>query len=89
MLEELDLSAEALRSIQAPTMLMAGEFDLIRDDQTEAMHRLIPGSRKYIVPGEAIVFSWMIRKCWNVLRKNSIQVCDFRSVSGGASGKLC
>ena len=51
MLEELDLSAEALRSIQAPTLLMAGEFDLIRDDQTEAMHRLIPGSRKYIVPG--------------------------------------
>lgn len=51
MLEELDLSAEALRSIQAPTMLLAGEFDLIRDDQTEAMHRLIPGSQKYIVPG--------------------------------------
>ena len=51
MLEELDLSAESLGSIQAPTMLMAGEFDLIRDDQTEAMHRLIPGSRKYIVPG--------------------------------------
>ena len=51
MLEELDLSAEALRSIQAPTMLMAGEFDLIRDDQTEAMHRLISGSQKYIVPG--------------------------------------
>ena len=50
MLEELDLSAEALRSIQAPTMLLAGEFDLIRDDQTEAMHCLIPGSRKYIVP---------------------------------------
>ncbi len=51
MLEELDLSAETLRSIQAPTMLLAGEFDLIRDDQTEAMHRLIPGSQKYIVPG--------------------------------------
>ena len=51
MLEELDLSAEALRSIQAPTMLLAGEFDLIRDDQTEAMHRLISGSQKYIVPG--------------------------------------
>ena len=39
MLEELDLSAEALRSIQAPTMLLAGEFDLIRDHQTEAMPR--------------------------------------------------
>ena len=51
MLEELDLSAEALRSIQAPTMLLAGEFDLTRDDQTEAMHRLISGSQKYIVPG--------------------------------------
>ncbi|WP_320162981.1 alpha/beta hydrolase [uncultured Trichococcus sp.] len=51
MLEELDLSAEDLRRIQTPTLLVAGEFDLIRDDQTEAMHRLIPGSRKYIVPG--------------------------------------
>ncbi|WP_319466349.1 alpha/beta hydrolase [uncultured Trichococcus sp.] len=51
MLEELDLSAEDLRRIQTPTLLVAGEFDLIRDDQTEAMHRLIPGSRKCIVPG--------------------------------------
>jgi pimeloyl-ACP methyl ester carboxylesterase len=51
MLEELDLSAEDLRSIQTPTLVVAGEFDLIRDDQTEAMHRLIPGSWKYIVPG--------------------------------------
>lgn len=51
MLEELDLSAEDLRSIQTPTLLLAGEFDLIRDDQTEAMHRLIPGAQKYIVPG--------------------------------------
>lgn len=51
MLSELDLSEADLRSIQAPTLLLAGEFDLIRDDQTEAMHRLIPGSQKYIVPG--------------------------------------
>lgn len=51
MLDELDLSAEDLSRIQAPTMLVAGEFDLIRDDQTEAMHRLIPGSRKCIVRG--------------------------------------
>ncbi len=51
MLEELDLSAADLSRIQAPTLLLAGEYDLIRDDQTEAMHRLIPGSQKYIVPG--------------------------------------
>ena len=51
MLEELDLSAEDLSRIQAPTLLLAGECDLVRDDQTEAMHRLIPGSQKYIVPG--------------------------------------
>lgn len=51
MLEELDLSEGDLRNIQAPTLLLAGEFDLIREDQTEAMHRLIPGSQKYIVPG--------------------------------------
>ena len=51
MLEELDLSAEDLSRIQAPTLLLAGECDLVRDDQTEAMHRLIPGSQKNIVPG--------------------------------------
>jgi pimeloyl-ACP methyl ester carboxylesterase len=30
---------------------MAGEHDLIRRDHTDALARLIPGAREFIVPG--------------------------------------
>ncbi|CZQ80254.1 alpha/beta hydrolase fold-1 [Trichococcus palustris] len=51
MLDELDLTERDLRRIKTKTLIMAGEFDLVTDEQTEKIHRLVPGSRKIIVPG--------------------------------------
>jgi len=51
MLDELDLSERDLRKIKTKTLVMAGEFDLISAEQTEKIHRLIPGARKKIIPG--------------------------------------
>ena len=40
-----------LGRIRAKTMIVAGEFDLIRREHTEALAHAIPGARLWIVPG--------------------------------------
>jgi pimeloyl-ACP methyl ester carboxylesterase len=40
-----------LRSIRVPTLVVAGEHDMVRDDHTRALAAAIPGSRLWIVAG--------------------------------------
>jgi|SRR5579883_134942 len=40
-----------LGTIRSPTLVMAGEFDLIRRANTDALAAAIPGAQEYIVPG--------------------------------------
>lgn len=40
-----------LKAIQAPTLVLAGERDMIREDHTRAMAGAIPGAKLCIIPG--------------------------------------
>ena len=40
-----------LGTIRSPTLVMAGEFDVIRRAHTDALAAAIPGAQEYIVPG--------------------------------------
>lgn len=50
MLDELDLSEDNLKELQVPVLVMAGEFDLIKQDHTEKMANLIPNGEIFLVP---------------------------------------
>lgn len=50
MLLEPHISAESLGAISCPTTVMVGEYDCIRDDETVAIWRSIPGARLSVVP---------------------------------------
>lgn len=52
MLDEPHIDASSLGAIRCPVTVVAGEFDVIRDDETVAIARAIPGARLLIVPGE-------------------------------------
>ena len=51
MLAFKDMSDEALRSINAATLLMADDRDVVTLEHMVHMHRLIAGSRLVILPG--------------------------------------
>jgi pimeloyl-ACP methyl ester carboxylesterase len=40
-----------LGGIKAPTLIIAGEFDIAKREHTDQLARAIPGSEEYIVPG--------------------------------------
>jgi pimeloyl-ACP methyl ester carboxylesterase len=42
---------QELGTIRSPTLVMAGEFDVIRRDHTDALAAAIPGAQEYIIPG--------------------------------------
>ncbi|MEG0749334.1 MAG: alpha/beta hydrolase [Carnobacterium sp.] len=50
MLHQLDLKETDLKKIQAPTLIVAGEFDVIKRQHTNEVHRLIATSQLVIVP---------------------------------------
>ncbi len=50
MLDFKDWPAEALRSIQAPTLLLIGDRDVVRPEHAIEMYRLIPSARIAILP---------------------------------------
>lgn len=50
MLEEPNIEATALKAITAPTLIMAGDLDLIRDEHTVEIHRHIPNAQLAIFP---------------------------------------
>ena len=51
MVKEPHISEEELSKIQAPTLVIAGTKDMIRQKETERIHRCIPESRLSILPG--------------------------------------
>ncbi|MDE1549036.1 alpha/beta fold hydrolase [Jeotgalibaca caeni] len=51
MLDELNLSEKDLKDIQAPVLVMAGEYDVIKQSHTEALAANIPGAELLFVPG--------------------------------------
>lgn len=50
MLEEPHIEPKALAGITAPTLVIAGDHDLIRDEHTIAIYQLIPNSQLAILP---------------------------------------
>ena len=52
MLDEPHIDAASLGSLRCPVTVVAGEFDVIRDDETVAIARAIPDARLVIVPGQ-------------------------------------
>lgn len=50
MLDELAISEEDLQRIQAPVLVMAGEWDIIKKSHTESLAALIPNSEIFICP---------------------------------------
>ncbi len=50
MLREPNIPLEALRSIKAPTLVLAGDHDVIRDEHTVAIYQHIPNSQLAIFP---------------------------------------
>jgi pimeloyl-ACP methyl ester carboxylesterase len=46
-----DFTPEQLGSIRAKTLVAAGEHDVVRPEHTAELARLIPGARRWIVPG--------------------------------------
>jgi len=52
MLFEPDITEEQLGRIDIPTLVLAGEKDVIRDEHTRAIAAAIPGARLRILPGE-------------------------------------
>ncbi len=51
MTEDTGLLPEELVKIRIPTLIMAGDHDMIRFSHTETLHHLIPGSRLEILRG--------------------------------------
>lgn len=52
MLEEPDISDDELRSIRANTLVMAGQYDLIRRKETDHIASVIPHAKELILPRE-------------------------------------
>jgi len=50
---EPHFTMQELGSIRAPTLVCAGEHDVVRREHTEKLARAIPGARLWIVPGAA------------------------------------
>jgi pimeloyl-ACP methyl ester carboxylesterase len=50
MLDEPHIEAKALEAITAPTLVLAGDHDLIRDEHTVEIYRHIPNSQLAIFP---------------------------------------
>ena len=49
---EPDMTVEDMKTIQAPSLIMSGEHDLIEADHTRLIGENIPGAQVKIIPGE-------------------------------------
>ena len=52
MLDEPDITGEQLGRIDMPTLVLAGEKDIIKEEHTRMIAGAIPGARLRILPGE-------------------------------------
>ena len=55
MVKDPDIKAEELRSIQSPTLVIAGERDMIREEHTRLIAAEIPGAELSIIPGDHFI----------------------------------
>lgn len=53
MLCEPDITDQELHQIQADTLILAGQHDLIKQKETDEIAAMIPHARKMILPGES------------------------------------
>ena len=51
MLDFKGWSPEELKSIQAPTLILGGDHDIVRPEHLAQMFRLIPNSQLAVLPG--------------------------------------
>lgn len=51
MLEFQDWRPEDLRSIDAPTLILIGDADVVRPEHAVEMYRLLPHGRLAVLPG--------------------------------------
>lgn len=65
MLDEPNIELRALAAIQAPTLIMAGDHDLIRDEHTIAMFHRIPNCQLAIFPGATHAASYQQAALFN------------------------
>lgn len=52
MLTQPNLTVRQLSSIRVPTLVLAGEYDVIRKEETKRIARSIPGAKCLILPGQ-------------------------------------
>ncbi len=55
MVKEPHIAPEALAAIRCPTLVIAGDRDMIRDAHTRQIHASIPGAALAILPGDHFV----------------------------------
>ena len=55
MVTDPDVKPEELERIQAPTLVMAGDKDMIKESHTRLIASRIPGARLMIIPGDHFV----------------------------------
>lgn len=57
MVNDPDVKPEELERIQAPTLVMAGDKDMIKESHTRLIASRIPGARLKIIPGDHFIAS--------------------------------
>ncbi len=55
MVKDPNIEQEELRSIQSPTLVIAGERDMIREEHTRLIAAEIPGAELRIIPGDHFI----------------------------------
>ena len=55
MVKDPNIEKEELRSIQSPTLVIAGERDMIREEHTRLIAAEIPGAKLRIIPGDHFI----------------------------------
>ena len=57
MVKEPKIAPGELAAISAPTLVMAGDHDMIKDSHTRLIQRSIPDSKLCILPGDHFIAS--------------------------------
>ena len=55
MVKDPNIEQEELRNIQSPTLVIAGERDMIREEHTRLIAAEIPGAKLRIIPGDHFI----------------------------------
>jgi pimeloyl-ACP methyl ester carboxylesterase len=63
-----------LGKISAPTLIMAGDHDVIRPDHTRMMAESIPGAKEVIVPDTSHFLMWQVPDTFNQIVKDFLEV---------------